>query len=44
MGNRIYGLYYMYNASNNIGAVGGEVALNGQKFEWYTLNDVVMGG
>ena len=32
MGNFIYGMYYMYNADKNIGAVGGKVALNGQNF------------
>ena len=32
-----------WNASKNM-AADGKVSLNGQKFEWYTVNDTVMGG
>ena len=32
-----------WNASENI-AADGKVTLNGQKFEWYTIDDTVMGG
>jgi len=32
-----------WNASENI-AADGKVSLNGQKFEWFTINDDVMGG
>lgn len=34
----------MKDARNNIKCTSDNVSLNGQKFEWYTLDDVVMGG